>query len=312
MMKKIHTMMCRAAVLAVVAGLMLTMTGCDAAVDTVELSLSATGAGAQSVAGADADSAPASGTKDTASFAVTNSAGEKGQAGDSTDQDDATTGSSKAASAGATSGAKASASTKTGASAKTGSAASGASQTQSTAQAGSTGAKYICTECGASRQYPNQSCPVCGAHQEGDPNIHHYHGDGYNSGVCPSCGLEYHAVTQEELDRGVVPGSTLSEENGYAPDGSLLPGWVMSDIWGRPVREEEYVPEPTTYDDGCPLGQHLHSGSCNDRYVDGCWGSGHTYTGSCMFAPTPTPEVAEPAPEAEAAPASEVASAPQA
>ena len=194
-------------------------------------------------------------------------------------------------------------------------------------------AKYFCTECGAGRQYPNQSCPVCGAHQEGDPNIHHYHGDGYNSGVCPSCGLEYHAVTQEELDRGVVPGSTLSEENGYAPDGSLLPGWVMSDIWGHPVPEEEYVPEPTTYNDGCPLGQHLHSGNCNDRYTDGCWGSGHTYTGSCMFAPTPTPEVAEPtpevteptpevtepapeaaepAPEAEAAPASEVASAPQA
>ena len=188
-------------------------------------------------------------------------------------------------------------SSKASSTSKAASSSSAVQQTQSAPQAQAAAAKYYCTECGAGRQYPNQSCPACGAHQSADPNILHYHGDGYKNGICPSCGLEYHAVTQEQLDRGVVPGSTLSEEYGYTPDGSLMPGWVMSEVWGHPVREEDYAPAPTTYNDGCPLSQHLHTGSCNDRYVDGCWGGAHTYTGSCMFAPASEPEVTQPEPE---------------
>ena len=192
---------------------------------------------------------------------------------------------------------KVASSSKSSSASKAISSSSAVQQTQSAPQAQAAAAKYYCTECGAGRQYPNQSCPACGAHQSADPNILHYHGDGYKNGICPSCGLEYHAVTQEQLDWGVVPGSTLSEEYGYAPDGSLMPGWVMSEVWGHPVREEDYAPAPTTFDDGCPLSQHLHTGSCNDRYVDGCWGGAHTYTGSCMFAPASEPEVTQPEPE---------------
>ena len=267
------------------AVLLLSLAGCESAQTSKE-----TGDSSSSVSSS-AQSTKKKSDSGSDSTANSNSTAQKATAKTTTEQNDKSSGSSKSSSTKTsgtkTSDTKASGSKSSSSGSSSGKASSGTATSggQSTASSGS---KYHCAFCGTGRDYPNQICPGCGSVQFADPTVYHYHGDGFNNGICPSCGLVYTAVTQEDLDNGIIPGSPACEKNGYGPDGKLLPGWVMGPN-GSPIREEDYVPLPTTFEDGCPLSGHLYSGNCNDHYIDGCWGSGHTYSGSCMFAPQPTP-----------------------